>query len=120
MASDGRGGCPQGSVITIAQEEVFGPVLAIMPFDDEEDAIRIVNNSVYGLFGAVFGADVDRATAVAKRIRTGSVMVNGAPVFGRAPFGGYKQSGLGREVGVWNFEEFLEMKGIGIPTRTGL
>ncbi len=102
---------------TIAQEEVFGPVLVIIPYDDEDDAVRIANNSIYGLFGVVFSADIDRATAVAKRIRTGSVIVNGAPLFGSAPFGGYKQSGLGHEVGIWGFEEFLEMKAIGIPAQ---
>jgi len=101
---------------TIAQEEVFGPVLAMIPYDDEDDAVRIANNSMYGLFGSVFSADVDRATAVARRLRTGSVIINGAPLFGSAPFGGYKQSGLGREVGIWGFEEFLEMKGIGVPS----
>jgi len=93
---------------TIAQEEVFGPVLAMIPYDDEDDAVRIANNSMYGLFGSMFSADVDRATAVARRLRTGSVIINGAPLFGSAPFGGYKQSGLGREVGIWGFEEFLE------------
>ena len=100
---------------TIAQEEVFGPVLAMIAYDDEDDAVQIANNSIYGLFAAVFSADADRATAVAKRLRVGSVMVNGAPVYGSAPFGGYKQSGVGREVGIWGFEEFLEIKAIGVP-----
>jgi aldehyde dehydrogenase (NAD+) len=102
---------------TIAQEEVFGPVLAVIPYDDDDDAVHIANNSIYGLFGAVFSGDVDRGLKLARRLRTGSVMVNGAPVFGKAPFGGYKQSGLGREVGIWGFEEFLEIKGIGIPSQ---
>ncbi|WP_432829077.1 aldehyde dehydrogenase family protein [Dactylosporangium sp. CA-092794] len=101
---------------TIAQQEVFGPVLVVIPYEDDDDAVRIANNSIFGLFGAVFSADEDRALSVARRMRTGSVMVNGASVFGHAPFGGYKQSGLGREVGTWGFEEFLEMKGIGIPS----
>ncbi|MYU09558.1 aldehyde dehydrogenase family protein [Streptomyces sp. SID8361] len=100
----------------IAQDEVFGPVLAVIPYDDEEDAIRIANNSIYGLYGAVYSADTDHATAVARRIRAGSMMVNGFAAFDKSPFGGYKQSGLGREVGLWGFEEFLEMKGITLPT----
>jgi acyl-CoA reductase-like NAD-dependent aldehyde dehydrogenase len=100
---------------TIAQEEIFGPVLVAIPYDDDDDAVRIANNSIYGLFGGVFSADVNRAVDVAKRVRTGSVSVNGAPIFGVGPFGGYKQSGLGRETGEWGFEEFLEMKGIGVP-----
>ncbi|MFJ8828308.1 aldehyde dehydrogenase family protein [Streptomyces sp. NPDC102467] len=99
----------------IAQQEVFGPVLVFMPYDDEDDAVRIANNSIYGLYGIVCSADTERATAVARRIRTGSMMVNGAPLFGNAPFGGYKQSGLGRECGIWGFEEFLEMKAISLP-----
>ena len=99
---------------TIAQEEVFGPVLAMIAYDDDEDAVRIANNSIYGLFSVVSSADVERATKLARRIRTGSVMVNGAPLFGSAPFGGYKQSGLGREIGIWGFEEYLETKAIGI------
>jgi aldehyde dehydrogenase (NAD+) len=98
---------------TIAQQEVFGPVLAMIPYDDDDDAVQIANNSMYGLFGAVWSADIDRATAIARRMRTGSVMINAAPVFGVSPFGGYKQSGLGRELGVWGFEEFLETKSIG-------
>ena len=100
---------------TIAQEEVFGPVLAVTPYDDDDDAVRIANNSIYGLFGAAFTDDIDRGVEIAKRIRTGSVTINGAPIFGVGPFGGYKQSGLGRETGIWGFEEFLEMKGIGVP-----
>ncbi|GAA1871887.1 aldehyde dehydrogenase family protein [Pseudonocardia ailaonensis] len=102
---------------TIAQEEVFGPVLVVIPYDDDQDAIRIANNSIYGLFGAVFTEDIERGLDVARRVRTGSVMINGAPLFGIGPFGGYKQSGLGREVGLWGFEEFLEMKGISVPAR---
>ncbi|GAA2734449.1 aldehyde dehydrogenase family protein [Actinocorallia aurantiaca] len=95
----------------IAQEEVFGPVLVVIPFDDDDDAVRIANNSIYGLSGAVFGADEERALSVARRIRTGTMSVNGGYYFGgNAPFGGYKQSGIGREGGVPGMEEFLEHK----------
>ena len=95
----------------IAQEEVFGPVLAVIAYEDEEDAVRIANNSIYGLSGGVFGADNERAIAVARRIRAGTMSVNGGYYFGGdASFGGYKQSGVGREGGVPGFEEFLERK----------
>ncbi|WP_330255703.1 aldehyde dehydrogenase family protein [Nocardia sp. NBC_00565] len=95
----------------IAQEEVFGPVLVVIPFDDEDDAVRIANNSIYGLSGAVFSADADRALALARRIRSGTFSINGGNYFGPdAPFGGYKQSGIGRESGVAGLEEFLESK----------
>jgi aldehyde dehydrogenase (NAD+) len=98
--------------MTIAREEVFGPVLAILPYKDEEDAIRIANDTVYGLSGYVQSASTDHAYKVASRLRTGNVHVNGAgPDFG-APFGGYKQSGNGREWGEFGFEEFLEVKAI--------
>jgi acyl-CoA reductase-like NAD-dependent aldehyde dehydrogenase len=101
----------------IAQEEVFGPVLVIMPHDGDDDAVRIANNSVYGLSGAVFGGD-ERALAVARRIRTGTVGVNGGAWFGHdVPFGGYKQSGIGREMGAAGLEEFLEHKSLAIPVR---
>ncbi|WP_067672900.1 aldehyde dehydrogenase family protein [Nocardia miyunensis] len=95
----------------IAQEEVFGPVLAVIPYEDTDDAVRIANNSQYGLSGAVFGADEKRALAVARRVRTGSLSINGGMYFGvDTPFGGYKQSGIGREMGVAGLEEFLETK----------
>ncbi|MGK8503095.1 aldehyde dehydrogenase family protein [Nocardia asiatica] len=95
----------------IAQEEVFGPVLALIPYTDEEDAVRIANNSIYGLSGAVFGADSERAKAVARRVRTGTSSINGGNYFHPdAPFGGYKQSGIGREMGRVGLEEFLERK----------
>ncbi|GAB3299011.1 aldehyde dehydrogenase family protein [Parasphingorhabdus pacifica] len=97
--------------MTIAREEIFGPVLAIMPYDDEEEAIRIANDSEYGLSGAVFGSD-ERAMAVARRIRTGQVAVNGGGFNPNAPFGGYKQSGNGREFGKFGLEEYLEVKAI--------
>jgi len=95
----------------IAQEEVFGPVLAVIGYDGEDDAVRIANNSAYGLSGGVYGADTERAVAVARRIRTGTVSINGGSFYAPdAPFGGYKQSGIGREMGVAGLEEFLERK----------
>jgi len=95
----------------IAQEEVFGPVLAVIGYDGVDDAVRIANNSIYGLSGAVYGAAADRAAAVARRIRTGTVSINGGNYYAPdAPFGGYKQSGIGREMGVAGLEEFLERK----------
>ncbi|WP_067887559.1 aldehyde dehydrogenase family protein [Nocardia vaccinii] len=95
----------------IAQEEVFGPVLAVIAHDGDDDAVRIANNSAYGLSGAVFSADHDRALAVARRVRTGTFSINGGNYFfPDAPFGGYKQSGIGREMGVAGLEEFLERK----------
>ena len=100
----------------LAQEEVFGPVLAVIPYDTDDDAVRIANNSKYGLSGAVNGTDLDRAYGVARRIRTGTIAVNGGQWFGPdSPFGGYKQSGLGREHGLAGFEEYLETKTIGLP-----
>ena len=94
----------------IAQDEVFGPVLVVIPYDDDDDAVRIANNSIYGLSGAVFGSQ-DRALAVARRIRTGTFSINGGSYFSPdAPFGGYKQSGIGREMGTKGLEEFLETK----------
>jgi aldehyde dehydrogenase (NAD+) len=98
--------------MTIAQEEIFGPVLSIIPYETEEEAIRVANDSVYGLGGAVWSADRDRATRVARRIRTGQVAVNGGRHNPLAPFGGYKQSGLGREFGTFGLEEFLEIKSL--------
>lgn len=95
----------------IAQEEVFGPVLAVIPFGDDEDAVRIANNSAFGLSGAVHSADEDRALRIARRIRTGTFSINGGNYFAPdVPFGGYKQSGIGRESGRSGFEEFLEEK----------
>jgi aldehyde dehydrogenase (NAD+) len=101
---------------TIAQEEIFGPVLVIIPFEDDDDAVRIANDSIYGLSGAVTSASEERALSVARRIRAGTLMVNGglynAP---DVPFGGYRQSGLGRENGTEGFEEYLEVKAMGLP-----
>ena len=100
----------------IAQDEVFGPVLVVIGFDDDDDAVRIANNSIYGLAGAVFSRDQNRALAVARRIRAGSFSVNGGNYFGAdSPFGGLKQSGIGREMGVAGMEEFLERKTFAVP-----
>jgi acyl-CoA reductase-like NAD-dependent aldehyde dehydrogenase len=96
--------------MTIAQEEIFGPVLAIMPYEDEEDAVRIANDSEYGLAGGVWSADEERAKKVAARIRTGQVEINGGSWNPMAPFGGYKQSGHGREAGLYGLEEYLVTK----------
>jgi aldehyde dehydrogenase (NAD+) len=99
----------------IAQEEIFGPVLVVIPYDDDEDAIRISNDSVYGLSGGVSSGDVDRANRMARRIRTGSMSVNGGMcIAGDIPFGGYKASGIGREWGVEGIEELLETKLIAV------
>jgi acyl-CoA reductase-like NAD-dependent aldehyde dehydrogenase len=98
--------------MTIAQEEIFGPVLSISPYDSEEDAVRLANDSPYGLSGGVWAGDKDRAMAVARRIRTGQVDVNGARFNALAPFGGYKQSGLGREIGPLALDEFFTLKSI--------
>ncbi len=98
--------------MTLAQEEIFGPVLVILPYDTEEDAVSIANGVVYGLAGGVWSADKDRAVAVARRLRTGQVEVNGGAFNPNAPFGGYKQSGVGREYGRHGFEEFLEIKSL--------
>ncbi|MFI9006574.1 aldehyde dehydrogenase family protein [Actinosynnema sp. NPDC053489] len=98
--------------MVIAQEEIFGPVLSVMPYRDEDDAVRIANSTIYGLGGAVFSADPDRALAVAKRLRTGQVDINGAAFNTSAPFGGYRQSGNGREFGHHGLSEFTELKSI--------
>ena len=98
--------------MTIAQEEIFGPVLSIIPFDDEADAVAIANDSPYGLSGGVWAGDAERAKGVAKRIRTGQIEVNGGAFNPNAPFGGYKQSGNSRELGKFGLEEFLEVKSI--------
>jgi aldehyde dehydrogenase (NAD+) len=96
--------------MTIAQEEIFGPVLSIIPYEDEDDAVRIANDTVYGLAGGVWSADFERAKRVARRLRTGQVDINGGKFNPLAPFGGYKQSGNGREFGKFGLEEFLEVK----------
>ena len=100
------------SDMTIAQEEIFGPVLAILPYDTEEEAIAIANDSDYGLAGAVWAADPERAKRVARRMRTGQVDINGGSFNPQAPFGGFKRSGHGRELGKFGLEEFLEIKSL--------
>jgi aldehyde dehydrogenase (NAD+) len=96
--------------MTIAQEEIFGPVLSILPYDDEDDAVRIANDTVYGLAGGVWSDDAERAKRVARRIRTGQVEINGGSFNVLAPFGGFKQSGYGRELGPHGLDEFFEIK----------
>lgn len=96
----------------VAREEVFGPVLVLLTYDDVDDAVRIANDSVYGLHGAVWARDTTEGIAVARRLRTGQVDVNGAEFNILAPFGGYKQSGNGRELGRYGLEEFQEIKSI--------
>jgi aldehyde dehydrogenase (NAD+) len=100
------------SGMTIAQEEIFGPVLSILPYDTEDDAVRIANDTIYGLAGGVWSGDPARALGVARRMRTGQVDINGGRFNPLAPFGGYKQSGVGRELGAWGLEEFFQVKAI--------
>ena len=97
---------------TLAREEIFGPVLVVLTYKDEDEAVRIANDTIYGLGGGVWSGSDEHAIAVARRMRTGQVDINGAPFNGNAPFGGYKQSGNGRENGKFGFEEFLEHKAI--------
>ena len=100
----------------IAQEELFGPVLVVLPHDGDEDAVRVANNSIFGLSGGVIGADRERALKVARGIRTGTMSVNGGLYYGPdSPFGGYKQSGMGREMGAAALDEFLERKTLAEP-----
>ena len=98
--------------MTIAREEIFGPVLSIIPYDDEDDAIRIANDTPYGLSGYVSSGDLERARRVASKMRTGMVHINGAWLDSAAPFGGFKQSGNGREWGAHGIDEFLELKSV--------
>jgi acyl-CoA reductase-like NAD-dependent aldehyde dehydrogenase len=98
--------------MTIAQEEIFGPVLAIQPYEGEDDGVRIANDSAYGLAGGVWSADQERAISVAKRIRTGQIEINGGAFNPLAPFGGYGQSGHGRENGRYGLEELLQVKSL--------
>ncbi|HJO41604.1 MAG TPA: aldehyde dehydrogenase family protein, partial [Acidimicrobiales bacterium] len=101
--------------MTIAQEEIFGPVLSIIGYDNEDDAIRIANDSDYGLSGGVWSSDNERALEVAKKLRTGEVDLNGSFLNTDAPFGGYKKSGNGRELGRFGMYEFVEAKQINLP-----
>src|SRR4029453_7136015 len=102
--------------MTIAQEEIFGPVLVVIPFDDEEDAIRIANDSPYGLSGGVWSASVEHGLSVASRIRTGNVGVNGGMSMGPdVPFGGYKHSGVGRQNGFAGLHQYVETKALAFP-----
>ncbi|HKN41215.1 MAG TPA: aldehyde dehydrogenase family protein, partial [Acidimicrobiia bacterium] len=98
------------SDMTIAQEEIFGPVLSIIPYDDEDDAVRIANDTIYGLAAAVWSGDPEHAKQVARKIRSGQVEINGGAFNPLAPFGGFKQSGHGRELGKFALEEFLAVK----------
>jgi aldehyde dehydrogenase (NAD+) len=98
--------------MTIAREEIFGPVLCLIPYDSVDEAVRIANDTEYGLSGYVYGGTADEAMAVARRLRTGMVHLNGAPNDVNAPFGGYKHSGNGREWGAHGIEEFLEVKAV--------
>ena len=98
--------------MTIAREEIFGPVLSILPYKDEEEAIEIANDTEYGLYGYVSSGDLEHAKQVANRIRAGSIAINNAGADFTTPFGGYKQSGNGKEWGLFGFEEFLEVKAV--------
>ena len=99
----------------IAQQEIFGPVLAVLTYDSEEEAVAIANDSSYGLSGAVYTSDLEHGLAVASRIRTGSVELNGSPVGTHAPVGGFKSSGIGREQGVEGLDSYSEPRSIGLP-----
>jgi aldehyde dehydrogenase (NAD+) len=102
--------------MTIAQEEIFGPVLSVIPYSDDDDAVRIANDSRYGLAGGVWSASLERAQAVTRRIRAGQVVVNGGNTYGPdMPFGGYKHSGIGRQNGSAGFEQYLETKAVAWP-----
>jgi aldehyde dehydrogenase (NAD+) len=100
----------------VAQEEIFGPVLVVLPPDGDDDAVALANDSAYGLSGSVWSGDRERAVRVSQRIRTGTIGINGGLWFSPdVPFGGYKQSGVGRESGVAGFEEYLETKSMAEP-----
>jgi aldehyde dehydrogenase (NAD+) len=106
--------------MTIAREEIFGPVLVMIPYDDDDDAVRIANDSLYGLSGAITSGDLERAKGVARRIRTGTLGINGGIWYGAdAPFGGYKGSGIGRQCGIEGLEIFTETKTVGWPAAAG-
>jgi aldehyde dehydrogenase (NAD+) len=102
--------------MTIAQEEIFGPVLVVIPYKDDDDAVRIANHSVYGLSGGIFSGSEERALSVARRIRTGTLGINGGPINAPdMPFGGYKHSGVGRQNGAAGFEQYVETKAVAWP-----
>jgi aldehyde dehydrogenase (NAD+) len=102
--------------MTIAQEEIFGPVLSVIAFEDDDDAVRIANDSTYGLSGAVYSGSLDRSMAVARRVRTGTLAVNGGLYYGAdVPFGGYRDSGVGRQNGTAGFDQYLEVKSLAWP-----
>ena len=104
------------NAMTIAREEIFGPVLVVIPFDDDDDAVRIANDSTYGLGGAIVSASLERALAVAGRVRTGTLSVNGGMIYSPdLPFGGYKDSGVGRQNGIAGFDQYLETKSLAWP-----
>ena len=104
------------NAMAIAQQEIFGPVLAVIPYDDEEHAIRIANDSIYGLAGNIMSGSLERALAVARRLRTGFIGLNGAAAYGAdAPFGGYKASGIGRQNGYAGFDQYTEIKSVAYP-----
>ena len=98
--------------MAIAREEIFGPVLSILPYSDDEEAIEIANDTPYGLAGYIQGEDVERVRSIAKRIRAGNININGVSGDQYTPFGGYKQSGNGREWGAFGFEDYLEIKAV--------
>ena len=106
------------NAMTIAQEEIFGPVLSVIPFDDEAQAVAIANDSPYGLSGSVWSADAAHATDLARQVRTGTISVNHFGMAFGAPFGGYKHSGLGRELGPEGVDAFMERKSIGLDPAT--
>ena len=102
--------------MTIAQEEIFGPVLVVIPFDDDDDAVRIANDSNYGLGGGIVSASLERSLAVAHRVRTGILSINGGMPYGAdLPFGGFKDSGIGRQNGTAGFDQYLETKSLAWP-----
>jgi aldehyde dehydrogenase (NAD+) len=105
---------------SVAQDEIFGPALVVLPYDDDDDAVRIADSTIFGLSSAVFSSDFERAMGLARRFRAGTVGVNGGNWFDTgSPFGGYKQSGLGREWGTEGLEDFLEVKTIAFPAAAG-
>jgi acyl-CoA reductase-like NAD-dependent aldehyde dehydrogenase len=102
--------------MTIAREEIFGPVLAVIPYEDEDEAVRIANDSPYGLAGYVLSESLERSSGVARRLRAGTIGLNGAAAYGaEVPFGGFKHSGIGRQNGNAGFAQYLEVKSVAWP-----